>query len=334
MAARKPVGWGILSTGKHARKVALAVQAAHPGAIVAVASRDRTKAEAFVREVGLEGASAYGSYEALIADPKVEAIFNVLPNGMHLEWTLKAARAGKHTLCEKPLASNASEAQEMADGCQKAGVLLMEAFMYRLHPQSAKLLSEIQSGAIGELRFIRSAFCFIMEDLANVRLSASLAGGALMDVGCYCINFSRYMAQAEPLEVAAVAEFGAQSKVDEVFAGTLHFPRGIVAQFHVNFRVSGDTQAEVVGSKGKLRIERPWFPDVKSAAFQVLTGSDVRTVTTADGGNTYALEFERFAAAIRGQGPLPLPPEDGVRNMRVIDALYRAARTGQNVKLG
>jgi len=269
----------------------------------------------------------------LLADPDVEAVYITLPNSMHKEWTLKAAAAKKHVLCEKPLAVNAAEAEEMAAGCAREGVKLMEAFMYRCHPQTHRILENIRAGSIGEVRYIRSNFCFNISDLKNVRLRSELAGGVLMDVGCYCLNLSRYLADEEPEEVSATAHFGIESGVDEDFVATLRFPREIVAQFHVSFRTTSCAEAEVVGSYGKIRIPSPWKPDDKRSVYEVIDKNETCPVVVENGGNIYRLEFKGFGRALRGEGDLPLEPEDAIANMKAIDALYASARSGKPVKL-
>lgn len=333
MSDSAPVRWGILGTGMIAKQVVNKVKASPELRIAAVGSRERGRAEAFVKEQALPGAKAHGSYEEFLADREVEAVYLTLPNSLHAEWTLRAARAGKHVLCEKPLAAGAAEAREMADGCRRAGVLLMEAFMYRCHPQTHRILEAVRSGVIGELRHIRSCLCFTVTDLRNVRLSAPLAGGSLMDVGCYCVNFSRYVAGTEPLEASALAEFGAESRVDEVFCGTLRFPGGVLAQFHTSMRSCGFAGAEISGTKGRIRVENPWKPPADETAFDILAGKDTRKVVIENGGEVFRLQFEAFGRAVRQAGALPLPPQDAVSNMAVLEALLRSAREGASVKL-
>ncbi|MBI3828624.1 MAG: Gfo/Idh/MocA family oxidoreductase [Planctomycetes bacterium] len=331
MATQGPVGWGILGTGMIAKKVAAAVKPSREYRLAAVASRELPKAEAFAKEFGSPETKAYGSYDELLADKSVEAVYISFPNALHHEWTIRCAQAKKHVLCEKPLAVTGLQAQEMINACRENGVLLMEAFMYRCHPAAELMKATAHSGIIGEIRYVRSSFCFGMKDLANVRLSASLHGGVLMDVGCYCVNFSRFIAGGEPVEVSAVAEFGQESKVDEVFSGTLRFANNIHAQFHVSFRGSGYRSTEIMGTKGFLRIENPWFA-ADTDVLEVVAGKDSKKIPFPPG-DRYQFQFERFGRALRGQGKLPFEPEDGLRNTLAIDALLQSARTGSAVRL-
>lgn len=331
MAAMEPIRWGILGTGGIAKKVAAAGKPSSEYRLAAVASRELSKAQAFAKEFGSPETKAYGSYDELLADKSVEAVYISFPNSLHHEWTIRCAQAKKHVLCEKPLAVTGLQAQEMINACRENGVLLMEAFMYRCHPAAQLMLETAYSGVIGEVRYIRSSFCFGMTDLANVRLSAPLHGGVLMDVGCYCVNFSRYIAGQEPVEVSAVAEFGKESKVDEVFSGTLRFANNIHAQFHVSFRGSGYRSTEIMGTKGFLRIENPWFAG-PSEALEVIAGKDSKKIPFPSG-DRYQYQFELFGRALRGQGKLPFEPEDGLRNTLAIDALLQSARTGSAVRL-
>lgn len=331
MAQATPVRWGILGTGMIARKVAAAGKPSPAYALAAVASRDAAKAQAFAREFGTPETKAHGSYDELLADPLVEAVYISFPNSLHHEWTLRCAEAGKHVLCEKPLAITPAQAQEMISACKQHNVLLMEAFMYRCHPAASLIHATAHSGVIGELRHIRSSFCFGTPDLKNVRMSAALHGGALMDVGCYCVNFSRYLAGAEPVEVSALAEFGAESRVDEVFSGVLRFPNNIHAQFHVSFRGSGYRSTEVMGTKGFLRIENPWF-GAAGESFEVIAGKDSKKVPYPEG-DRYRIQFERFGEAMRGQGSLPFEPSDALGNTIALDALLQSARTGSTVRI-
>src|SRR5262245_19594215 len=237
--------WGVISTGWVARTFIGALRASDEAQVVAVASRASERATALATELGVP--RAYGASAELLADPEVEAVYIGLPNSLHAEWTIACARAGKHVLCEKPLATSRAEAETMFEAARDAGVWLMEAFMYRFHPQTLKVQELIAEGAIGEVRLIRSTFSFTVADPNNVRLSAELAGGALMDVGCYAVNFARMVAGAAPEHVAAVARW-APSGVDEMLAGTLEYPGGAVAQITCSLNASRVHSAHVIGS--------------------------------------------------------------------------------------
>lgn len=323
--------WGILGTGMIARKVATAGKLSAEYALAAVGSRELAKSQAFAKEFGDANSKAYGSYDEVLADPNVEAVYISFPNAMHHEWTIRCAQARKHVLCEKPLAVTPAQAQEMIAACREHGVLLMEAFMYRCHPAAFLIKETVASGAIGDLRFIRSSFCFGTPDIKNVRMSSELHGGALMDVGCYCVNFSRYVAGQEPMEVSALAQFGAQSKVDEIFTGSMKFADNVHAQFHVSFHGSGYRSTEVMGTKGFLRIENPWFAGANEC-IEVIAGKDSKKIPFPPG-DRYQIQFECFGRAIHGQGTLPFEPEDGLNNTIAIDALLQAARTGSTVRI-
>lgn len=326
----RKVRWGIIGTARIAEKLIRGIQVSQNGELLAIASRTEEKARAFAKQHDIP--RAYGSYEALLSDPEIEAVYNPLPNSLHGEWTIKAIEAGKPTLCEKPMACNAAEAQQMIDAARSHNVLLMEAFMYRFHPQMIRLKEILDQGAIGELRVIRTAFTFGLYDLNNVRLKKELCGGAVMDVGCYCVNFSRYVAGSEPTEVFAVAHIGPKSGVDEMMAGTLIFSNGVVAQFDCSFRSAGRAFCEVVGSEGKIDVPSPWVPGSVPGRLIVTRRGTSETIE-AGVADPYQLEVEHFGACILEGTPLFLPPEEGLKNMRVIDALYRSARDGRPAAL-
>ncbi|GMV05118.1 MAG: hypothetical protein AMXMBFR53_13980, partial [Gemmatimonadota bacterium] len=227
--ARKRLRWGVLGTANIGRAaVNPAIRASSNGELVAVASRDGERARAFAAEHAIP--RALGSYEALVEDPEVDALYVPLPNSLHREWTVRAARAGKHVLCEKPLALTEAECREMAAVAEEHGTLLMEAFMYRFHPRTERVLALVREGALGPIRAIRSAFTFRLTRPDNIRLRPELGGGALMDVGCYCVNASRTLAGAEPAEVQAQANW-TEGGVDGELAGILRFPDGLLAHF-------------------------------------------------------------------------------------------------------
>ncbi len=326
--SQAPLRLGMLSTAKIGAKILAAVKDYPRAEVVAVGSRSAESAEAYCQKYELgPQVTRHGSYEALLSDPGVDAIYNPLPNALHAEWTIKAAEAGKHILCEKPLASNVAECLQMIDAAERAGVVFMEAFMYRHHAATRKLRELIEAGEIGDVRLVRAGFCFSNNDLTNIRFSAPLAGGATMDVGCYCINFSRYLVGEEPTTAYAVADFGAESKVDETLIGTLTFPSGAVSQFDCSLRSAGRAFGDVLGSKGTLAVQRQWFPDAKRAVI-LLNGQAVEVL---DGGDPYQNEVDVFVQAIQDGLPLPIPALDGARNMAVVDAILESARTGAPV---
>ena len=291
--------------------------------IAAVASRDAAKAQAYAGEHGIE--RAHGSYEALLADDGIDAVYVSLPNGLHHEWTLKAIEAGKHVLVEKPYSRRAAEAEEAWAAAERAGLVVMEAFMWRHHPQAALARSLVEEGAIGRLSLIRTTFSFPLEEPGNVRLAADLDGGALMDVGCYCISGARLLG-GEPEQVFGEQVIG-PSGVDLGFFGTLRFPGDVVAQFDASFTLPERQRLEAVGDGGTLVLEAPWRVDWGG---RLLVNDEPVDVPAT---NSYEHELANFAAAIAGEDEPLLGREDAVAQARVIEALYRSAESGEVVEL-
>ena len=328
----KQLNWGILGAAKIARSLAPAIRESRFARAYAVASRTLAKAETFANEHGFE--KGYGSYEALLEDPEVQVIYNPLPNSLHCEWTIKALNAGKHVLCEKPLADNAAQCEQMIAAAKKSGRLLMEAFMYRFHPQTSKIKELVTQGTIGEVRIVRAAFGFpLNQEVPNVRLVEKLTGGCLMDVGCYCVNAIRNLFGAEPISVLAHATRGKTTRVDLTFAGTLIFSDHRVGMFNSSFQTALDWTVEIVGTEGRIFVPSPWKPNAQLASFIFETRGEPKTIEVKDGGGIYHLEVEHFSRCILEDQPLGLPPKDGLRNMAVIDALQESARTGRAVKV-
>jgi predicted dehydrogenase len=314
--------WGLLSTAR-INGMILAAAAAEPRIpVVAVGSRDRATAEAYAREHGIE--QAHGSYDALLADPEVDAVYVSLPNALHHEWTLRALAAGKHVLCEKPYSRRPAEVEEAFDAAARAGRVLMEAFMYRHHPQTRRVQELVDEGAVGRLLLVRSAFSFPLADLGNIRAQPALDGGALMDVGCYCVSGSRLLA-GEPLSVQAEQVTG-PTGIDMALHGTMRFPDDVVAQFDCSFRAPHRQELEIVGEQGVLRVDAPWRTDW-GGAVTVRRGEEVEVVDVP-AADAYRLELENLAAAARGEAPALLGREDALGQARTIAALYEAARTG------
>ena len=250
--------WGILSTAYIGRAaVTPAIAASRNGVLIAVASRDAERARAYAVEAGIP--AHYGSYGALLEDPGIDAVYIPLPNSMHMEWTIRAAEHGKHVLCEKPLALTAAECHEMGAAADANGVRLMEAFMYRFHPRTERVLELLRASAIGRPCAVRSTFSFRITRPDNIRLKPELGGGALMDVGCYCVNISRTVAGAEPIEARAVARWAA-SGVDEQLAGTLRFADGLVAQFDCALTLERRERYEITGAGGHVVVESAFLP--------------------------------------------------------------------------
>jgi xylose dehydrogenase (NAD/NADP) len=320
------VRWGILSTARIARTAVIpAIQASANGELAAVASRDGERARAFAIEASVP--RWHAGYEALLDDPGVDAIYIPLPNSLHREWTVRGAGAGKHILCEKPLALGAAECREMQAAATARGVKLMEAFMYRFHPRTERVVSMVRAGEIGELRVVRSAFTFRLARRDDIRLDAALGGGALMDVGCYCVNVSRALVGAEPVEAQAVATW-TPSGVDAELTGVLRFEGGVVAHFDCALTMERREFYEVAGTEGWLGVPSAFLPGSGDARIHARRGRREEHVHTVPGADEYRVMVERFARSILDDGPVPYPPEDAARNMSVIEALYRSARAG------
>ncbi len=317
------IRWGILSTANIGRKrVIPAIKESRNGFAAAVASRGLEAAQSFAAEMDIP--TAYGSYEALIADPDVDAIYIPLPNRLHAGWSLKCAEAGKPTLCEKPLAANAAEAQTMVDAFAERGVLFAEAFMYRFHPQTLRVKALLDEGAIGPLKTMTAAFSFYLDDARaahDIRLSKTLAGGSLMDVGCYCVNVMRLMTGEEP-EAAAALALDWSSGVDETLAGVLRFPSGVVAHFDSSVRGFLAHRYELRGETGRLVVGQGFVmgPDGDTTLRLEKNDGSVQTITIP-AANSYTLMVEDFAAALLDGRPPRFSPQDGVLNMAVIDRL-------------
>jgi predicted dehydrogenase len=324
--------WGILSTANIARKkVVPGMQRATRCEVVAVGSRDIEAGRTFANALGIP--RAHGSYEALLADSEVDAVYIPLPNHLHLEWTIAAARAGKHVLCEKPLALTAADAERMIAATDAAGVRLMEAFMYRLHPSWLAVREQVASGAIGRLTAVDSWFSYYNDDPANIRNIAAVGGGALFDIGCYCVNLSRMLFNEEPSRVQASLLRERSMGIDVRTSAILEFPGGGMATFTCSTRAEPDQRVHVYGAEGRIEIEIPFnIPPDRPTRVLLTRGGDppvapateILTFPTAD---PYTVEADAFAAAVLDGTPLPTPPSDAVANLRVIEAIFAAGAT-------
>jgi xylose dehydrogenase (NAD/NADP) len=320
------VAWGFLSTANINRKVLAGVRGSAAVDVVAVASRDQARADSYARKHGIE--RAHGSYEALLEDPEVEAVYISLPNSLHVEWSIRALQAGKHVLCEKPLTRRAREALEAFDAADDAGRILMEAFMYRHNPQTGRLTELVAQGAVGRLQLVRAAFSFPVQGKGNVRLNAALDGGSLMDVGCYCVSGARLLA-GEPERVYGEQVVG-DTGVDVLFSGTMRFEGGVVAQFDSGLFLPHRDELEAIGDEGSLFLDDPWHCTSPGILLRREDGEEAIPVETAD---SYRLELENMSAAIRGEGEPLLGREDSLGQARALEALYRAAEQGLPVSL-
>jgi predicted dehydrogenase len=323
------VRWGVLGCAAIAvHKVIPAMQRAQRCDVIAIGSRDGDRARTTARDLGIP--RPYGSYEELLDDPDVEAVYIPLPNHMHLEWTLKAADAGKHVLCEKPLAITASDATTMVEHCRAAGVTLMEAFMYRLHPMWQRVRSLIDDGAIGELWGVQAWFSYINLDPANIRNVADFGGGAVLDIGCYPINVARWLFDAEPVTVSAAVRRDPVFGTDVLTSALLDFG-GRHATFTCSTQVEPDQRVHLFGTEGRLLVEIPFNipPDRPTRILRVRGGNppvepatEVIEIPAAD---QYAAQGDAFSAAIRAGGPPPTPPEDAIANLRVIEQILASS---------
>jgi xylose dehydrogenase (NAD/NADP) len=320
------VAWGFLSTANINRKVLAGARESAALDAVAVASRDQARADAYAREHGIE--RAHGSYEALLEDPEVEAVYISLPNSLHVEWSIRTLQAGKHVLCEKPLTRREREAEEAFDAADDAGRILMEAFMYRHNPQTRRLTELVAEGAVGRLQLVRAAFSFPVQGEGNVRLNAALDGGSLMDVGCYCVSGARLLA-GEPERV-----YGEQvvedTGVDVLFCGTMRFEGGVVAQFDSGLFLPHRDELEAIGDEGSLFLDDPWHCTSPGILLRREDGEEAIPVEAAD---SYRLELENMSAAIRGEAEPLLGREDALGQARALEALYRSAGEGVPVSL-
>jgi len=321
--------WGILSTANiGTEKVIPGIQGAARCDVVAIGSRDGQVARTVADRLGIE--RAHGSYEALLADPDVDAVYIPVPNHLHAEWTIAAARAGKHVLCEKPLAMTAADAERMAEVCAAEGVKLMEAFMYRQHPSWVAVRDLVASGRIGRLVAVQSWFSYYNDDPANIRNIQAVGGGALYDVGCYNVNLSRMLFGAEPTHISATIARDPVLGVDTTTSAILEFDAG-VATFTCSTRAETDQRVHVYGTEGRISIGIPFnIPPDRPTHVYVTAGGDppvapATETLTFDTADPYTVQAERFAAAILDGTPVPVDPSDAVANLRVIEAIFADA---------
>jgi predicted dehydrogenase len=328
----EPVRFGVISTAKIGiQKVIPAMQQSTRCRIVAIASRDVTRARAAAEALGIE--RAYGSYAALLQDPEIEAVYNPLPNHLHVPISIEAAAAGNHVLCEKPVALSAAEAKKLIDARDHAGVVIQEAFMVRCHPQWLRARELVREGRIGELRVVQGSFGYMNVDPANVRNQAGIGGGGLYDIGCYPIVTSRFLFGAEPTRVASLIEYDPNFGTDRLASVLLEFPTG-QASFYCSTQLVPYQRMQILGTKGRIEIEIPFnAPPDRPCRIFVDDGSELGDASarpeTFEVVDQYTLQGDLFARAIREGTALPFPLEDAVNNMRVLDAVFRAGRSGR-----
>ncbi|OQY31013.1 MAG: hypothetical protein B6243_09225 [Anaerolineaceae bacterium 4572_5.2] len=318
------LNWGILSSARINRRLIPAVKAATRSTMLAVASRNQDKAQEYAAQWDIP--RAYGSYEALLAAPDINAVYIPLPNTLHKEWVIKAAQAGKHILCEKPLAMTVAEVDEMAAAAQENGVTLLEAFMYRMHPQLANLKALIAEGLIGRVKLVSAKFSFTLRDENNIRLQKEMGGGALWDVGCYPVSFAQAIAEEDPQSVFGWQRVNA-SGADTLFAGQMQYRNGITAQIDAGFEIPFRAGAEVVGDKGVLSVPVPWIPDTegnKSGLIHIAP-DDTETRIPTEIKDPYLCEVEALENAVLDGAPLLYTLAHSRGNVATINALYRSA---------
>jgi predicted dehydrogenase len=328
----EPVRFGVISTAKiGTQKVIPAMQRSEHCRIVAIASRDPARARAAADALGI--VKAYGSYAELMADPEIEAVYNPLPNHLHVPISIEAAAAGKHVLCEKPIALSAAEAAKLIEARDRAGVLVQEAFMVRSHPQWLRARELVRTGEIGELRVVQGSFSYMNLDPLNVRNQAGIGGGGLYDIGCYPIVTARFLFAAEPARVASQIEYDPNFETDRLATVLLQFPKG-QALFYCSTQLVPYQRMQILGTQGRIEIEIPFnAPPDRPCRIFVDDGSKLGDASvrleTFDVVDQYTLQGDLFARAIRGGTPLAFPLEDSLANMRVIDAIFRSGRSGR-----
>jgi len=331
--------FGIMSTGNIARQFIEGINGgAQRSVAAAVGSRSIESAQAFAEKYGI--ATPHGSYDDLINDPGVDAIYNALPNSYHKEWTLKALAAGKHVLCEKPMGMNAAEVQEMFDAAKQADRVLIEAFMYRTHPQTKAVIAKVREGAIGEVKLIRTTFCYRTEKInGNTRFDQSLGGGAIMDIGCYCIDFARQITGEDPTTIQATGRLHDSTDggaIDVSASGVLGYPSGIVSTFTCAMDTQASNLAQICGTTGYIEVPVPWKPSAGMASWTLRTmtkprqdgvpdevGAVEQTFSDEVGKPLYALEADAFAQAVLDGAEPFMSPADSIGNAKVIDEMLR-----------
>lgn len=322
------IGWGILSTARIGARLVQAAAQTDAAEVVAVASRSEEPAQRFAAAHGIP--RAHGSYEALLADPAVDAVYVPLPNSMHVEWSMRALEDGKHVLCEKPMDRRPERVAQAFALAQERGLVLSEGFMWRHHPQTARLRELLDAGTIGEARLVRAAFSFMLAGDSDVRLDPALDGGALMDVGCYCVGAARFVAGGEPTSVSAEVVTG-PTGVDMRMCALLRFDGALLATIDCGLDVHSRSELEISGTEGRIVLSDPWHCFAAGIVVERGYEREVVEITPTD---SFVVELEDMAAAIGGARPALLGREDALGQARTIDALYRSAAEGHAVAVG
>jgi predicted dehydrogenase len=326
--ANKVLNWGLLSTARINNALIPPLRASKRNRLLAVASRTQESADRYAREKKIP--RAHGSYESLLADPEIDVIYNPLPNHLHAEWTIKAVAAGKHVLCEKPLALNMEEVVAIQAAAHRHGRIVMEAFMYRHHPQTLKVQEIVKSGSLGNLKLVRGSFSFLLSREGDVRLDPAMGGGSIWDIGCYPISYARSVLGENPLEVFGWQVMG-PTGIDETFVGQMRFERDILMQFDSSFAIPFHAFMEIIGSEGTLNVPKPFQPYENEKIY--LTRGDKTETIKIKGQELYIGEVENMADAILLGNEPRISLEDSRANVGVIFALLESARVRQPVKL-
>jgi predicted dehydrogenase len=321
------VRWGILGTaGIAVRKAIPAMQKSDWVEVAGIASRDLRKAEEAAHALGIP--QAYGSYEELLADPKIEAIYNPLPNHLHVPWSIKAAEAGKHVLCEKPVSVSVAEARTLLAVQQRTGVLIAEGFMVRCHPQWVRAGELIRAGRVGKLSAIQGAFSYFNTDPRNIRNIPECGGGSLMDIGCYAIHTSRFLFGEEPVRVLGLMDQDPELKVDRLTSAVMEFPSG-QSVFTCSMQLVYHQRLQLFGTLGRIEMRTPFTPP-PDLVCQILIDDGQRTTTeTFPLCNQFTIQAEVFSRAVREGTGVPVPLTDAIENMAVIEAIFRSAKSGR-----
>ncbi|MGA2111134.1 MAG: Gfo/Idh/MocA family oxidoreductase [Anaerolineales bacterium] len=320
--------WGFLGTARINSALVNPLRVSQRNTLVAVASRDMKKAGPYASELGIP--RAYGSYTAMLQDQDVDVVYVSLPNSLHAEWTVKAVEAGKHVLCEKPLALTVADVDRIIAASKRAGVVVAEAFMYRYHPQTLKVKALVEEGAVGSLRLVRASFSFRLSQEKDIRLDPKLGGGSLWDVGCYTTSYARFVIGAEPSEVAGWEVLG-PTGVDELFVGTMRFPGEVFAQIDCGFRTPYRARVEIIGSEGTLSTLHPYQPDVNGQVS--LTRETKKETIIVPGEELYRGEIDGLADSVLSGKPLRVSLQESRGNVAAIEALLRSAREMRPVGL-
>lgn len=329
----RKVRFGIISTAAIAKDVMIpAIRRADHAEVVAIAS-ESGKSDQMAQELGIP--KAYHSYEKLLDDPDVDAVYIPLPNSLHAEWAIKAAKKKKHVLCEKPAALSEEDVQRMIGACEENGVLFMEAFMYQFHPQHERVKQLLAAGEIGDIKYMRAHFSFYLQDReTNIRMNDELGGGSLLDVGCYCVHSIRHILDTEPVELFAQSRFDPYRSVDLTTNGWMKMENGVSSQFTCSFDMFFQNEYEVVGTNGKIVVTRAYRPDVDRGEGRITVVSDdgnMREETVF--GDQYAIQIEHFSLAVLEGTPLLYSPERIIKQARALDACRASMKTGTVVRL-